>query len=40
MEDVFVKIAEGKNQGELTETIYKMNKLEKNLLENFLTARN
>ena len=40
MEDVFVKIAEGKDQGSLTETIYKMNKVEKDLLNTFLEGRN
>jgi hypothetical protein len=39
-EDSFIKIAEGKDQGNLTETIYKMDKKEKILLENFLTVRN
>lgn len=39
-EDVFVKISEGKNQGDMTETIYRMDTVQKNLLENFLTARN
>ena len=39
-EDQFISIAEGKDQGDLTETIYKMTKKEKNLLENFLYARN
>ena len=39
-EDVFVSIAEGKNQGCLNETIYKMNKKEKELLDNFLISRN
>ena len=39
-EDQFISIAEGKGQGDLTETIYKMTKKEKNLLENFLYARN
>ena len=39
-EDVFVKISEGKDQGSMTETIYKMDKVEKNLLDNFLAARN
>jgi hypothetical protein len=38
-EDTFIKIADDKN-GEKKETIYRMDKLEKNLLENFLTARN
>jgi len=40
MEDTFVKIAEGKDQGSLTETIYKMNKTEKDLLNTFLEGRN
>lgn len=39
-EDVFISIAQGKNQGDLTETIYKMDKKEKVLLDNFLYVRN
>lgn len=39
-EDVFVKIAEGKNKNDVKETIYKMDKTQKTLLDNFLTARN
>lgn len=39
MEDVFIKIAEDKN-GRHSEALYKMDKLEKNLLENFMAARN
>ena len=39
-EDVFVNVAEGKGNGGLTETLYKMNKKEKDLLENFLYVRN
>lgn len=39
-EDVFMNIAEGKNQGCLSETMYKMTKKEKELLDNFLTSRN
>ena len=39
-EDTFISIAEGKDQGHLTETIYKMNKKEKDLLDNFLYVRN
>lgn len=39
-EDQFIAIAEGKDQGNLTETIYRMDKKEKNLLENFLYVRN
>ena len=40
MEDVFVKISQGKDQGSMTETIYKMDTVQKNLLETFLTGRN
>ena len=40
LENVFVKIAEGKDQGSLTETIYRMDTVQKNLLETFLTGRN
>ena len=39
-EDIFISIAEGKDQGNLSETIYKMDKKEKNLLDNFLFVRN
>jgi len=39
-EDVFVKQKEGKANGPVTETIYKLPSVDKNLLENFLTARN
>ena len=39
-EEVFISIAQGKNQGDLTETIYKMDKKEKVLLDNFLYVRN
>lgn len=39
-EDTFVKIAEGKDQGNLTETIYRLDRVQKNLLDNFLIARN
>lgn len=39
-EDKFISIAEGKGQGDLTETIYKMDKKEKVLLDNFLYVRN
>lgn len=38
-EDTFIKIADDNRDGK-KETIYRMDKLEKNLLENFLTARN
>jgi hypothetical protein len=40
LEDVFISIGEGKDQGCLTERIYKMNKIEKDLVENFMYARN
>lgn len=40
LENVFIKIAEGKGQGDMTETIYKMDTVQKNLLETFLTGRN
>ena len=39
-ENTFISIAEGKNQGDLTESIYKMDKKEKVLLDNFLFVRN
>lgn len=38
-EDTFIKIAQGKGQGELTETIYKMDPVEKKLLDNFMLSR-
>jgi hypothetical protein len=40
LEDVFIRIAEGKDQGSMTERIYKMNKIEKDLVENFMYSRN
>lgn len=39
-ENTFISIAEGKNQGDLSEKIYKMDKKEKVLLDNFLYVRN
>jgi hypothetical protein len=39
-ENTFISIAEGKDQGNLTEKIYKMDKKEKTLLDNFLYVRN
>lgn len=39
-EDVFIRIAEGRDQGSMKETLYKMNKKEKDLFESFLVARN
>ena len=40
MENVFIKVAEGKDQGSMTETIYKMDTVQKNLLNTFLEGRN
>lgn len=39
MEDTFIKIGKGENQGCLTETIYKLDPMKKNLIENFLYSR-
>lgn len=39
-ENQFISIAEGKDQGSLSEKIYKMDKKEKVLLDNFLYVRN
>lgn len=39
MEDTFIKIGQGKDQGCLTEKIYKLEPMKKNLIENFLYAR-
>ena len=39
-EDTFISIGQGKDQGNLQETIYKMDKKEKVLLDNFLYVRN
>lgn len=39
-EDVFISIATGKDNGKLSESLYKMNKKEKDLLENFMYVRN
>lgn len=39
MEDTFIKIGKGENQGCLTETIYKLTPMKKNLIENFLYVR-
>lgn len=40
MEDQFIKIGKGDGNGKMKETIYKMDKKEKVLLDNFLYARN
>ena len=39
MEDSFIKIGKGENQGCLTEKIYKLDPMQKNLMENFLHVR-
>lgn len=40
MEDQFIKIAQGENTGELREKIFKLNKMEKDLLDAFQTSKN
>jgi len=40
MEDQFIKIAKGEDNGELKEQIFKLNKMEKDLLTNFQTVKN
>lgn len=40
MEDQFIKIASGDGAGELKEKLFKLNKMEKDLLENFNTVKN
>lgn len=40
MEDIFVSIGKGDGNGNLKETIFKMNKKEKDVMESFLHARN
>lgn len=39
MEDTFIKVAEGKDQGSMSEKIYRLEPMKKNLIENFLYAR-
>lgn len=39
-EDTFIKISQGEGEGNMKEKIYKMDSVQKNLLENFLTAKN
>lgn len=39
MEDTFLRLVKEKNQGCLTEKIYKLEPMKKNLIENFLYAR-
>lgn len=40
MENTFISIGKGEGNGNLKETIYKMDTTEKNLLRNFLEVRN
>ena len=40
MENTFISISKGEGNGNLKETIYKMDTTEKNLLRNFLEVRN
>ena len=40
MESTFISIGQGEGKGNLKETIYKMDTVEKNLLKNFLEVRN
>ena len=40
MEQTFIKIGQGDGNGDMKETIYKMDTTEKNLLKNFLEVRN
>lgn len=37
---MFVKIGKGEGNGQLSETVYRLNKKEKELLDNFMFARN
>ena len=40
MEDQFIKIAQGEGTGEMKEKLFKLNKMEKDLLDNFHTVKN
>ena len=40
MEDMFITIGKGDGNGQLKETVYRMDKKEKVLLDNFMAARN
>ena len=40
MENTFISLGKGEGNGNLKETIYKMDTTEKNLLKNFLEVRN
>ena len=39
-ENQFIKIAQGEGTGELKEKIFKLNKMEKDLLDSFQTSKN
>lgn len=39
-EDAFISIAQGKNQGDLSEVVYRLDKKEKTLLDCFMYVRN
>lgn len=39
-EDIFIKIGQGEGNGKLSETLYRMDKTESNLLKNFMHVRN
>ena len=39
MEDTFIKVAKGDGQGNMSEKVYKLEPMKKNLIENFLYAR-
>jgi hypothetical protein len=40
MEDQFLKISKGDDNGQLKEQIFKLNKMEKDLLDNFQVVKN
>lgn len=40
MEDQFIKVAQGEGNGKAKEVIFKLNKMEKDLLDNFQTVKN
>ena len=40
LEDQFIKVAQGKNGGELSEQIFKLNKMEKDLLDSYQFVKN
>lgn len=40
MEDQFIKIAKGEDNGAAKEKLFKLNKMEKDLLQNFQVAKN